>query len=122
MAKASVGDCWLYVIPAPITGVESEWATNGQDESGVDQEITVQFQVWFFIRNVSQTLGAGADDKLWPIRKECLDALLGWVPNGCEAPIQFARGAPQGFTETVSAYADTFQTTTRYIAVNTFSN
>jgi hypothetical protein len=122
IAKSGVGDAWLYVIPGSESGIESDVATDGEDEEAVDQFIRVEFQIWYFIRNVSMKLGADLQDKLEPIRKECRDAILGFVPQGAEMPIQFARGAPQGFTESLSAYADTFSTATRYIAQGTYSN
>jgi hypothetical protein len=120
--KQTVGDCWIYVTPSPESASESELATDGEDDVAVDQLVAINFDAYVFLKNVSTNLGAKSHDVLEPIRKGYRDRLLGWVPLGCEAPIQFASGAPAGFSDYVSVWRDGFRTKTRYIANGTYDN
>ncbi len=120
--KQQTGDQWLYVIPGPSSAFDSQLATDGQDAVGVDQYVPVEFGLWLFTKNKADKLGAGAKDVLEPVRESYRDRLLGWMPDECEAPITFVRGAPQGFSDYVSVHADTFRTAVRYVAVNTYQN
>lgn len=76
----------------------------------VRQDEVVDFGVYFAVRNVSDaTGGAGAAD-LDVLRQEIWHALAGWVPAGCNRPVEYRAGGLVSFQSGLVWWRESYQT------------
>lgn len=101
----NVGSVWVYVTPQSATFSASPW---GSGEVG--QQAVVRFTVFVAVKNVSDTLGDAADDKLTAVLRPIRKALQGWSPEGANTPIELSSGRIAGFSDFVTLWQEDFVT------------
>lgn len=86
-------------------------ADAGEDDMDAgDQQVAARFGLVFAVSNVSTPGGRAALGDLRALRKSARDALLGWLPDGCNMPVQFDRGSLIAIQSGLVWWQDAFRT------------
>ena len=103
-------------VPAAFVLPLQEQAGANELGCAVAQLVTVSFGIALAITNRADAKGCNALLDIGALRKSVRQALLGWVPEGAQFPMEFGGGALLGFKNGVLWWQDIY--VTQYLIKN----